>query len=97
MIFDGYAAGLPLISYDIPYVKERAAQDRGVLLLPSGQPEASAEILVQLATRSGPLSELARAAHRAGQKNAADRWYRRRAEWTLEAFARDRDAALGKA
>ncbi len=86
MIFDGYAAGLPLLAYDIPYVRERAAEEGAALLLPAGEIEASAAKLGQLARDDARLSALTEAAWKAGHDNATDRWYARRAAWTLEAF-----------
>ncbi|HEY1922825.1 MAG TPA: glycosyltransferase, partial [Tepidisphaeraceae bacterium] len=34
MIFDGYAAGLPLIAFDINYVRERESQEHATCILP---------------------------------------------------------------
>lgn len=92
MIFDGYAAGLPLLGYDIPYVRERAAEEQATVLLPSGDIAGAADELVRLAADSGRLAHLARTALRAGYDNASDVWYRRRAAWTLEALDRARGA-----
>lgn len=91
MIFDGYAAGLPLLGYDIPYVKERAAEEQATLMLPSDDPEETARRLMALAADPARIAVLTRAAHEAGRNNATDVWYRRRADWTYEAF----DKALG--
>jgi len=88
MIFDGYAAGLPLFGYDIPYVKERAQVEGATLLLPSNDQEAAAVHLVQAARDPDRIAALTRAAHRAAYANATDVWYRQRAEWTLEAHER---------
>jgi glycosyltransferase involved in cell wall biosynthesis len=85
MIFDGYAAGLPLIASDIPYVRERAAEEGATLMLPAGDVAGSATLVSALASDRGRLAALTRAAHRAAGDNASDVWYRRRADWTLEA------------
>lgn len=87
MIFDGYAAGLPLVGYDIPYVRERAAEEQATVLLPFDDIAASAAALTALDAGRDRLEHLARAAHRAAYDNASDVWYRRRADWTLEAHA----------
>jgi glycosyltransferase involved in cell wall biosynthesis len=92
MIFDGYAAGLPLIGFDIPYVVERAEQEHATALLPSDQIEKSAAILVQLDRARQKLTELSRAARSAAEYHAAENWYRRRADWTIEAVDRHRAA-----
>jgi glycosyltransferase involved in cell wall biosynthesis len=88
MIFDGYAAGLPLIAFDIDYVRERAAQEHAAVLLPLNQIEASARILVELNLQRAPLAELARSARAAADYHCAENWYRRRADWTIEAVDR---------
>lgn len=88
MIFDGYAAGVPLVGYEIPYVRERRDEDGAVVLVPRDDVEAGARILLGLDRRREELAALASAAHEAGQFHAADNWYRRRAEWTFEAVAR---------
>lgn len=88
MIFDGYAAGLPLVGHDIGYVRERAAEEGATVLLPLGDTGAAGDIVAALARDPDRIATLARAALSAGQDNATDVWYRRRAEWTQEAFAR---------
>jgi glycosyltransferase involved in cell wall biosynthesis len=88
MIFDGYAAGLPLIAYDIEYVRERSDEDEATVLLPRGTLEASADLIIGLCRQPERLAGLARQARRAGVHHAADNWYRRRAEWTIEAVER---------
>lgn len=88
MIFDGYAAGLPLIGYDIPYVRERAKIEKSTLLLPSGDQDGAAACLVKAAKDPAQIAALTRSAHRAAYANATDVWYRRRAEWTLQAHER---------
>ncbi len=86
MIFDGYAAGLPLVAHDIPYVRERAAADGAAVLLPLGDTGAAAGIVADLSRDPDRIATLARTALRAGRDNATDVWYRRRADWTLEAL-----------
>lgn len=92
MIFDGYAAGLPLVGSPIPYVEERARADGATLLLPKA-PDEAARTLLELDRQRPRLAELARRARRAALFHAADSWYRRRAERTHEAVARRRRAA----
>jgi glycosyltransferase involved in cell wall biosynthesis len=85
MIFDGYAAGLPLIGLDIEYVRSCSARDRAAVVLPAQDREQSACALLDLTERRQRLAELSRAALDAARVHAADSWYRRRAEWTFEA------------
>ena len=93
MIFDGYAAGLPLIAAGIEYVKERADEDGAAVVLPQGDSAASAAILAALTADRPRLSALSESAAAAGLHHAADTWYARRAEWTFEAVDRHRAAA----
>ena len=85
MIFDGYAAGLPLLGADIPYVRERHVEEHATVLLPQDNPTAAAEAVAALASDPERLATLAKAALAAARDNATDVWYQRRAEWTLEA------------
>jgi hypothetical protein len=88
MIFDGYAAALPLIASDIDYVKERAREERAALELPRNQPEVAAERLAAALRERAALLSLAQAAHRAAAHHCAEAWYTRRAEWTIDAYER---------
>ena len=90
MIFDGYAAGLPLVASGIPYVKERADEERATVLLPRGDLDAAAERVLRLCRNRSELVELTRAAVAVARHNAADAWYARRAEWTHEAVSNAR-------
>ena len=89
MIFDGYAAGLPLIGYSIPYVLEREREDGAVVSTPR-DPHATASVLADLDRNRARLAELTRKAREAAAYHAADAWYRRRADWTNEAVAQHR-------
>lgn len=88
MIFDGYAAGLPLVGCAIPYVQERAEEEQASVVLPREPDETAAAELVSLDRDRRRLVALTEAALRAGQYHAADSWYKRRADWTHEAIAR---------
>jgi glycosyltransferase involved in cell wall biosynthesis len=87
MIFDGYAAGLPLLAYGIDYVREREAEDGAARSVPPRDPAALAALLCSLDRDRGQLVRLAKRAREAALYHAADAWYRRRAEWTYEAAA----------
>lgn len=88
MIFDGYAAGLPLVAFGIGYVQERHAEERATYLLPRDQIGESALSLADLDRNRGKLVDLARLAKVAAEYHSADNWYRQRAEWTIEAVER---------
>ncbi|MEP0844550.1 MAG: glycosyltransferase [Phycisphaerae bacterium] len=93
MIFDGYAAGLPLIGAEIPYVRERIHEEKSGILLPMDDDERAAQLLTNLASDHQQLRELTWNAWEAGMFHAADIWYKRRAEWTFEAVERARHKA----
>lgn len=86
MIFDGYAAGLPLIGIDIPYVRERHDEERACFLLRADEPEAWPHLLAKLASEPARLAEPTRAAIAAARYHACESWYARRAEWTFDAL-----------
>jgi glycosyltransferase involved in cell wall biosynthesis len=84
MIFDGYAAGLPLVASGIPYVLERADEERATVVLPRDDIEAAAERICALDRQRRDLVTLTDAAMLGARENAADVWYSRRARWTNE-------------
>jgi glycosyltransferase involved in cell wall biosynthesis len=92
MIFDGYAAGLPLLGYGIDYVREREAEDGAARSVPVRDAAAAANLLCTLDRERQLLANLTRRAREAALYHAADAWYRRRAEWTYEAAATFRPA-----
>jgi len=93
MIFDGYAAGLPLVATDIAYARERAEAESAAVLLPRHDEARAVATLVELARDRARLLGLAAAALAAGRHHAADAWYARRAQWTFDAVARARSRA----
>lgn len=95
MIFDGYAAGLPVIASDIAYVQERARQEGATVLLPRASVETAGEVLHQVYRQPQRLIELARKARAAATYHCAENWYARRAQWTFEAVERRRKPILG--
>lgn len=90
MIFDGYAAGLPLLAAAIPYVQERSQEEHATVVLPRNDVARAATHLIALDRNRGNLFPLTRAALRAGHHHAAEAWYSRRADWTHEAVLRHR-------
>jgi glycosyltransferase involved in cell wall biosynthesis len=88
MIFDGYAAGLPLLGWDINFVRERSRRERAVCELPLGDISGSVLRLLDLLNDRPRLRRLTDAALVAAVDHSAENWYRRRAEWTIEAYAR---------
>jgi glycosyltransferase involved in cell wall biosynthesis len=88
MIFDGYAAGLPLIGWNINYIKERSVSEGATWLMPLGDVPGSVARLLDLARDRPRFWQLTAAALHAAEYHAADNWYRRRAEWTVELMNR---------
>ncbi len=86
MIFDGYAAGLPLVGTEVDYICERQRDDGAVCLLPCGDDADAAGRIVMLSEDRQALAALTGKALEAARIHAADQWYRRRAEWTFEAI-----------
>jgi len=90
MIFDGYAAGLPLLAYGIEYAREREAEDGAARTVEARSTAALGDLLCALDRDRNQLVKLAVRAHEAALYHSADAWYRRRAEWTYEAAAKYR-------
>ncbi len=82
MLFDAYAAGLPIVADDIDYVRQRAAGEQATVLLPWKDDAAAVETIVGLDADRGQLVPLTERALQARVYHAADTWYRRRAEAT---------------
>jgi glycosyltransferase involved in cell wall biosynthesis len=93
MIFDAYAAGLPLVATDIAYVRERADAEHAAVVVPRADHEGAAREIAALASDRTRLLALAPHALAAGRFHAADVWYARRAEWTFEAVENARRRA----
>jgi glycosyltransferase involved in cell wall biosynthesis len=93
MIFDAYAAGLPLVATDIAYVRERAEAEHAAVVVPRADHERAAQEIAALAADRTRLLALAPHALAAGRFHAADVWYARRAQWTFEAVENARRRA----
>lgn len=85
MVYDAFAAGLPLITTDIAFLRRRAETDRASVLFGIGDVEAGAAALQRLHEDRERLVELARRAREAGRYHTIEHWYGRRLEWTVEA------------
>lgn len=87
MIFDGYAAGLPLIGYATPYIQERAQEDGTTIVSAVNDINELARTLYRITQNRAELCGLAANVQAAARYHSADAWYRRRAEMTFEAVA----------
>jgi glycosyltransferase involved in cell wall biosynthesis len=80
-VFDGYAAGLPLLAAPTSYTRTRAQIDQAVVFL--GEDEVAVAAYDRLVI---DLVALSRSAMQAGLANSAEQWYLRRAQATFEAI-----------
>lgn len=93
MLFDGYAAGLPVLGTRIPFVEYRAGADRAASTFPVGDAAAGAKALAALDGQRDRLRDLSLRAREAGLHHASENWRQRLRDWTLEAVERRRAAA----
>jgi len=89
-IFDAMAAGLPIVAYDIPYTRQLVDAHGCGLLAPLLDPQQLARQLLRLVSDPDMLCRLAHASRATALANTAEIWYRRRAEWTVQAWRRAR-------
>lgn len=92
MIFDAYAAGIPVIGAEIEYVKQRAESERATILLSLKNDEAAAAVLRGVCRDASLLVPVTENAIAAAREHACDVWYQRRAEWTFEMVAKHQSA-----
>lgn len=82
MLFDAYAAGVPIVADAIPYVKERQQAEAATLSFPWNDDAAGIAAIVDLDRNRGKLTDLTENALQARAFHAADTWYKRRADAT---------------
>ena len=93
MVFDGYAAGLPVVGTAIPFIRERAERDGATAIIETNDLEAGAMCLCRLDAAREELAVLSWRAREAGEYHSADNWFRRRTEWVMAAVERRRRKA----
>lgn len=84
-LFDALAAGLPVAGYAVDYVQSVLAGEQCGVMGPVRRPAELAREVARLWHDRPRFSALIQRAAAAGRRNAAEAWYARRAEWTLEA------------
>jgi len=89
MVYDAYAAGLPLLTSDIFFLRRRADRDGASVVFPVGAVERGADALEALAHDRARLEGLAWSAREAGLRHSVDRWFGERLAWTIEAADRN--------
>lgn len=97
MVFDGYAAGLPLLGTSIPFIVDRAKSDNAAFVFPVNDAEAGSEMLLRLDRDRGDLEQPMRRARLAGLRHAVECWCRKRRDWMIDAMERRRLAVDGGA
>ncbi|MEM1415100.1 MAG: glycosyltransferase [Myxococcota bacterium] len=85
MVYDAYAAGLPILGTDIFFLRRRVERDDAGELFGIGDVEAGARLLVDLDGNRERFAEMARQAKVAGHHHTIETWYGRRVAWTREA------------
>lgn len=97
MVYDAFAAGLPLLTSDIFFLQRRSERDGASLVFPVGAIERGAEALEALHGDRARFVALSHAAREAGLRHSVDRWFGERLTWTTEAADRKRAAASSEA
>jgi len=94
-LFDAMAGGSALLAFDIPFTRQVAAEMGHGAVVPVGDDAALAARIAGCARDRGQLVAWMEAAAERAPHHAAEVWYRRRAEWTIEAWERHRRAPSG--
>lgn len=82
MLYDAFAAGLPIVGTRIPFLSHHVRDDHCGELVPIGAAGEAGDVLGCLSEDGERLSRLSWNAISAGRKHSVEQWYRRRAEWT---------------
>jgi glycosyltransferase involved in cell wall biosynthesis len=85
-VFDALAGGCALLGYDIPYNKQVTGEFGHGLCVRAGSIDELAGAMVALHHNRQQLVIWMRQAAASAPDHCAERWYQRRAEWTMEAF-----------
>ncbi len=88
MIYDGYAAGLPFLGTNVPFLKHRAASDHAAWLIGVADIEGGARQILTLSQTLPSVVEKQKQAREMGLYHANETWYQRRADWTVEMVQR---------
>lgn len=87
-LFDGLAGGCGLLAFDLPFTRQVVEEIGHGVVVPRGDTAALAAELVRLHADRGALTEWITTAAQAAPEHTAERWYARRAAWTIEAYER---------
>jgi glycosyltransferase involved in cell wall biosynthesis len=87
-LFDALAAGVPVAGYAIDFVRDVIGSGDCGVTAPMGDWQGLAREIQALWKDPERLRMLTRKAAASGRENAAECWYDRRAQWTLEILAR---------
>jgi glycosyltransferase involved in cell wall biosynthesis len=87
-LFDGMAAGCALLGFAIPFLRQVVDESSHGRAVPIGNTAALTDAILGAHRDRNTLVQWVRAAVHAAHENAAEVWYRRRAQWTIEAYER---------
>lgn len=90
MVYDAFAAGLPLLTSDIAFLRRRADRDKASVVFGISAIDEGAGVLVDLDQNREKLEALSRVAKEAGKRHSVERWYGERLQWTLDAAEQHR-------
>jgi glycosyltransferase involved in cell wall biosynthesis len=85
IVFEAFAAGLPVVGSSIEFLAQRAAMGEPVLTAPIGDIPAIAATMERLIANKNETARKSRRARQLGLFHSVEEWYARRAEWTVEA------------
>jgi glycosyltransferase involved in cell wall biosynthesis len=89
-IFDALAAGLAIVGYDIPFVRQVCQQAGQPTPTPLGDVDALSQTILRLGRDRQSIVTLIQNAVEFARNNSAEQWYRRRAMWTHEVVEQKR-------
>jgi glycosyltransferase involved in cell wall biosynthesis len=92
-LFDAMAGGCALLAFDVPFTRQVVEEVGHGEVVERGSDDALASRIVALDRDRSRLAGWMGAAARRAPEHAAEVWYRRRAEWTVEAYERHRRGA----
>jgi glycosyltransferase involved in cell wall biosynthesis len=89
-LFDAMAGGCALLAFDIPFTRQVVDEVGHGAVVARGDDDALASWIVELSRDRSRLAAWMGSAAQRAPEHAAEVWYRRRAEWTFEAYERHR-------
>jgi glycosyltransferase involved in cell wall biosynthesis len=92
-LFDGMAAGCGLLAFDLSFTRQVVEQCGHGAVVARGDVRRLADELLSLDRQRQKLIDWMKTAARCAPEHTAEVWYRRRAQWTFDAYDRHQRAA----